>query len=109
MRRTLRTLPLLAALLAVALPAAPAAADGGSAACVVPFEIARSQPLAGLTITPGPYKVTVLDTSEMTCDEANDQLRDVLREPGSDLPDGWKIDTATRTISRSDGTDAFRV
>src|SRR5215208_6983954 len=108
MRRTLRTLPLLAAIAAVAVPAAPAAADGGSAACTVPFEIARSQSLAGMLIEPGSYRVTVVDTSEMTCDEANDQLRSVLREPGAAVPDGWKIDTPTRTIARSDGTDAFR-
>ena len=108
MRRTLRTLPLLAALLAVALPAAPAAADGGSAACTVPFEIARTQSLGDISLTPGAYKVTVLDTSEMTCDEANDQLRAVLREPGNDLPEGWKLDAGTGTISRTDGTDAFR-
>src|SRR4030095_5600740 len=85
-----------------------AAADGGSAACTVPFEIARTQSLGEISLTPGAYKVTVLDTSEMTCDEANDQLRAVLREPGNDLPEGWKLDAGTGTISRADGTDAFR-
>ena len=82
MRRTLRTLPLLAALAAVAISAAPASADGGSAACTVPVEIAHRQSLAGMVLEPGPYKVTVADTSEITCDEANAQLRSVLREPG---------------------------
>src|SRR4051812_5196011 len=109
MRRTLRTLPLLAVLTALAAPAAPAGAEGGSAACTVPFEIARSQSLAGLVLAPGPYKVTVLDTSEMTCDEANDALRSVLRAPGAELPDGWKVEAGSRTISRADGTDAFRL
>jgi cell division protease FtsH len=109
MRRTLRTLPLLALLAALGVPAAPAVAEGGSAACTVPFEIARSQPLQGLVLEPGPYKLTVLDTSEMTCDEANDALRTVLREPGAALPDGWKVDGASRTISRADGSDGFRV
>jgi cell division protease FtsH len=109
MRRTLRTLALLAALVVLAVPAAPAAADGGSAACTVPFEVARSQPLEGMYLAPGPYKITVLDTSEITCDEANDEMRAVLREPGAAIPDGWKLDTATRTISRTDGTDAFRL
>jgi len=108
MRRTLRTLPLLAALLAVAITAAPAAADGGSAACTVPFEMARTQPLGSIFLQPGPYKVTVMDTSEITCDEANDQLREVLREPGAAIPGGWKLDEGTRTLSRADGTDAFR-
>src|SRR5215217_7048620 len=108
MRRTLRTLALLATLAAVAIPAAPAAADGGAAACTLPFDIARSQSVSGVFIEPGPYKLTVLDTAEMTCGDASDELRAVLREPGAAVPDGWKIDTGTRTVSRSDGTDAFR-
>ena len=74
MRRTLRTLPLLALLVALAVCPTPASADGGSAACTVPFEIARSQPIEGMVLEPGPYKLTVLDTSQMTCDEANDAL-----------------------------------
>jgi cell division protease FtsH len=109
MRRTLRTLPLLALLAALGVSAAPAAAEGGSAACTVPFEIAHSQPLQGIVLEPGPYELNVLDTSEMTCDEANDALRTVLREPGGALPDGWKVDSASRTISRADGSDGFRV
>jgi len=109
MRRTLRTLPLLAVLLALAVQAAPAAAEGGAAACTVPFEVARSQPLESLVLESGSYKLVVRDTSELTCDEASDALRTVLREPGAALPDGWKIDTGSRTISRADGSDAFRV
>jgi cell division protease FtsH len=109
MRRTLRTLPLLALLAVLAAFATPANADGGSAACTVPFEIARSQPIEGMVLEPGPYKLTVLDTSQMTCDEANDAVRTVLREPGAALPDGWKVDEGSSTLSRADGTDAIRI
>jgi cell division protease FtsH len=110
MRRTLRSLPLLATLLALAVPAAPAsAADGGSAACTVPFEIARKQQLGEMSFERGPYKLTVLDTSELNCGDATDALRKALREPGADLPDGWKFDAASRVVSREDGSDAFRV
>jgi cell division protease FtsH len=109
MRRTLRTLPLLASLVMLAAFATPASADGGSAACTVPFEIARSQSIEGMVLEPGPYKLTVLDTSETTCDQANDALRTVLKEPGAALPDGWKLDAGSSTISRSDGTDGFRM
>ena len=108
MRRTLRTLPLLALLGAVAIPAAPAVAEGGSAACTVPFEVARSQSLEAVVLQPGPYKLTVLDTSQITCREASDAFRAVLREPGAELPEGWKVDSGSSTISRADGTDSFR-
>jgi cell division protease FtsH len=110
MRRTLRSLPLLATLFALALPAAPAlAANGGSAACTVPFEIARSQQVGEMTLQKGPYKLTVLDTSELNCKEASDALRDALREPGAELPDGLKFDAPSRVFSREDGTEAFRL
>jgi hypothetical protein len=110
MRRTLRILPVLAALVALGLPAAPAAAaEGGAAACTVPFEVARAQQLGELSLEKGRYKLTVLDTSDQTCDEANDALRDALREPGAALPDGWKFDAPSRVFSREDGTDAMRI
>ena len=60
-------------------------------------------------LEPGPYKLTVLDTSQMTCDEANDAVRAVLREPGAALPDGWKVDAPSSTITRADGTDGIRI
>jgi cell division protease FtsH len=109
MRRTLRTLPLLAFLVVLAAFTTPASADGGSAACTVPFEIARTQSIESMVLEAGPYKLTVLDTSETTCDQANDALRTVLKEPGAALPDGWKLDAGSGTISRSDGTDGFRM
>ena len=103
-------MPLLATLFALALPAAPAlAANGGSAACTVPFEIARSQQVGEMTLQKGPYKLTVLDTSELNCKEASDALRDALREPGAELPDGLKFDAPSRVFSREDGTEAFRL
>jgi cell division protease FtsH len=110
MSRTLRILPLLAALLVLALPGGSAmAAEGGSAACTVPFQIAHAQHLGEMTLPKGPYKLTVLDTAQLDCGSANDALRAALREPGAALPDGWKFDAASRVVSREDGSEAFRV
>ena len=110
MRRTLRSLSLLAALIVLALPPATgAAAPGGSASCTVPFEVARHQQLGELAFDPGPYKLTVLDTSELNCDEASDALRAALRAPGAELPDGWKFEAASHVLSREDGTNAIRI
>ena len=110
MRGTLRSLPLLV-LLALVLPASPAAAaEGGSAACLVPYEIAHTQPLGELKLEKGPYKITVLNTSDdLTCADAHDEFRRILREPGADLPDGWELDAASRVIQRENGRDQFRV
>jgi cell division protease FtsH len=109
MRGTLRSLPLLA-LMVLAFPAAPAnAAAGGSAACTVPFEIARKQQLGEASFDRGPYKLTVLDTDQLNCHDAHEALRRALREPGAELPEGWKFDMPSRVVSREDGTDAFRV
>ncbi len=110
MRRTLRSLALLAALIVLAVPpATAAAAAGGSASCTVPFEVARHQQLGELGFDPGPYKLTVLDTSELNCGEASDALRAALREPGAELPDGWKFEAASHVLSREDGSEAIRV
>jgi cell division protease FtsH len=57
----------------------------------------------------GPYKLTILDTSQLTCADARDEFRRILREPGAELPEGWKFDAPSRVISRSDDTDQFRV
>jgi cell division protease FtsH len=110
MRRTLPSLPLLAALVVLALPALPAAAaNGGSASCNIPFEVARTQQLGEMRFERGPYKLTVLDSSELDCKEASNEVRAALRETGADLPPGWTFDTASRVLRREDGSDAVRV
>src|SRR3954447_20384527 len=109
MRGALRSLPVLAALIALAAPGTASAASGGSAACTIPFEIARSQQLGELSLDRGPYKLTVMDTSEVNCGEASDAVRAALRAPGAELPEGWRIDPGTGILSRADGTDAVRV
>ena len=110
MRRTLPSLPLLVALVVLSLPAAPAvAADGGSAACNIPFEIARTQQLGEMGFKPGPYTLTLINSSDLNCTEANDSLRAALKQPGAELPDGWVFDNSTHVLRREDGSDAIRV
>jgi cell division protease FtsH len=95
---------------AVALLTAPAAlAQGGAAECTSPFQINSEQLLPGLTLPPDLYRITTLETGDLTCDEAENELRDILREAGRALPAGWKLDRASRTFSRDDGSDRFRL
>ena len=92
------------------LCAAPAAsAQGGSADCTKPFLINQKQQLDGLTLEPGDYKITTLETGSLTCDAAEDNLREILRERGDALPAGWRLRASRQTFSREDGTDRFRL
>ena len=86
-----------------------ALAQGGAAQCTAPFEVNAEQRLGGLTLGADDYRISTLETGDLTCDEAANQLRDILRAPGAALPAGWKLDAATRTLSREDGSDRFRL
>ncbi|HYN52382.1 MAG TPA: AAA family ATPase, partial [Thermoleophilaceae bacterium] len=100
----------LLCLLGALLSAAPAAlAQGGPAQCTTPFKVGSEQRLEGLTLKAGEYRITTLETGDLTCDEAENELRDILRAPGAALPAGWKLDRPSRTFSREDGSDRFRL
>ena len=83
MSRSLRTLPLLAAAL-IALAAPPfASAAGGSAVCNVPVVVSKTQQLGELEVVEGRYKLTVVDTDQIACQEAID---DRQRPPCAEAP-----------------------
>jgi cell division protease FtsH len=95
-------------LLAAALCAAPAAlAQGGPAQCTGPVQIGMAQTVGALALDEGAYNITVQDTEDLSCDQARDELREVLSTRGSDLPDGWRLEPGTRTFARDDGSDSF--
>jgi cell division protease FtsH len=102
--------PAAAAILCAAVLApAPAMAQSGAAACTTPVAVQSDQTLAGLELPRGSYRITILESGELSCSEATDQFRDILREPGGALPLGWQVDPGSRTIRREDGSEAFRV
>ena len=109
MRSTLRLTLLWAIAVFAALPAATASADGGAASCTVPVTVDRAQKVGALPIEPGPQRLTILDTSQMSCEEAVDEFQSILREPAGRLPDGWRVDADTGTFESTDGTEGFRV
>jgi cell division protease FtsH len=84
-------------------------AQGGAADCRAKFAVNADQRVQGLELSPGSYTLTTLETADLTCDAAEEQLREILREPGAALPSGWKLTRATRTFARTDGTDRFRL
>ncbi len=102
-------LSLLCAVAALGALAPAAVAEGGAATCAVPVTVNQAQQLDGLAVEPGRYTLTIRDSSELSCDEAVEEFRSILRSPGSELPEGWEVDAATRTFERSDGTRGFTI
>jgi cell division protease FtsH len=102
-------LSLVGALMALGALTPAATADGGAAACTAPVGVNRAQEVGGLSLERGPHSLTILDSSEMSCDEAIEEFRSILRAPGGELPGGWKLDPATSTFASADGSEGFRV
>jgi cell division protease FtsH len=98
-------------MLAAVLLGAPssAVAQGGSALCSGSTQVARAQTVGGLPVEPGSYEITVRETGDLTCDQAREAFRDILAEPGENLPDGWQVDLTVRSFARDDGSDAFSI
>ena len=52
---------------------------------------------ARLSFERGPYKLTVLDTDQLNCDDAQRGAPPTpCASPGAELPEGWKFDMASR-------------
>jgi cell division protease FtsH len=107
MRSTLCLTLLWIAVLAL-LPAW-ASADGGAAACTTPVTVDRAQRVGGLSVEPGPQRLTILDSAQMSCQEAVEQFQAILRAPGDQLPDGWTVDARDGSFESANGTEGFRV
>jgi cell division protease FtsH len=107
MRSTLCLTLLSIAVLAL-LPAW-ASADGGAAACTTPVTVDKPQRVGALSLEPGPQRLTILDSAQMSCQEAVEEFQTILRAPGDQLPEGWSVDPRDGSFESADGTDGFRV
>ncbi len=106
MKRTAALLCAFAALLCV-VPSA--FAQGGAAQCRQPVKLAGQARVSTLVMPAGNYRITVLETGDLTCDQARQYFREIRAAPGGTLPEGWEVDLASQTFSREDGTDSFSV
>jgi cell division protease FtsH len=105
MRRT----TLLCALAVLLCAAPPALAQGGAAQCRQTVNLTGTHRVSSLVLPKGRYRITVQETGDLTCDRARQSLREILAAPGGTVPDGWRIDAATQSFSRENGSDSFSV
>src|SRR5918992_35650 len=106
MRRATLLLLIAAVFLGVS---SSAMAQGGSAVCSGSTQVAKAQTVGGMPLEPGSYEITVRETGDLTCDQAREEFREILAEPGEDLPEGWQGDLTARSFAREDGSDAFSI
>ena len=97
----------MAAAAAVALSAAPASA-AVPATCPATFTVLHNDQIGALSVPAGPYTLTVLDPSKLSCAEAADQFRQFLEDWDGVLPTPWKLDAATATFTAGQGV-GFRI
>jgi cell division protease FtsH len=105
----MRRATLLLVLAAVLGAPSSAMAQGGAATCSGSTQVARAQTVGGMPLDPGSYEITVRETGDLTCDQAREAFRDILAEPGENLPGGWQVDLSARSFAREDGSDSFSI
>src|SRR5918999_2640878 len=103
----MRRATLLCILLSVLPAPATALGQGGAADCAGPFQVGRTQSAGGLTLEARAYDITVQETGDLTCDQAREELREILSAPGSRLPEGWRVELNAPSFAREDGSNAF--
>ncbi len=108
-RPTLLTFACALVALALAAPTAPAQNAGGSAVCTTTVPVLRDRTFGDLLLTKGSYRVTVIDTGDLSCGLAVQTLRGFVASPGAAVPEGWDVDAGRKLFIRENGNDGFRV
>jgi len=107
MGEVMRRITLLCAFGVLLCAAPPALAQGGAAQCRQTVNLSGTQRVSSLVFAKGRYRLTVEDTSDLTCADARRLFREILAEPGGILPAGWQVEAASQTFTRKDGGDSF--
>jgi hypothetical protein len=104
MRSHLRPALLLAtSLLAAAALMASATASAQPAVCPATFSVLHNDQIGSMSLPAGPYTVTVLDSTMLSCAEASDLFRQFLEDWDGRLPRPWVANASTRTFTRGSG------
>ncbi|HEX2411218.1 MAG TPA: hypothetical protein VHJ39_08630 [Solirubrobacteraceae bacterium] len=107
----MRLLPALlatAVLTAVAAVSAVPASAAAPVACPATFTVLHDDRIGALSVPAGPYTLTVLDASRLSCAEAADRFRQSLEDWDGNLPAPWRLDAATATFTAGPGV-GFRI
>src|SRR5215210_8455749 len=103
--RALLLAPALIAALVVGLALSSSApAQGGSLRCPATFQVLHNDRIGKLDLPAGPYTITVLNRSRLSCAGASDLFRQFLEDWDGRLPRPWRLNVATATFTRGPGS-----
>ena len=90
--------------------AAPAWGQATALTCPATFEVLHDDSIGALDLAAGPYTITLLDDSQLSCAEASDLFRQFLEDWQGPLPGEWVLDSSTATFTDGpESTKGFRV
>ena len=110
----MRLLPALLAAAAIAVTTAAVGISAVPASAAVPttcpstFSVLHDDHIGSLQIPAGPYTVTVLDQSRLSCAEASDRFRQFLEDWDGVLPAPWTVNASTATFTAGQAV-GFRI
>jgi hypothetical protein len=77
-------------------------------ACPATFSVLHDDAIGSLSVPAGPYQLTILDPSKLSCAQASDLFRQFLEDWDGVLPSPWRLDAATATFTGRSGA-GFRI
>jgi hypothetical protein len=106
-----RSALLLAAVVAGLLVGAPGASAQGQSQVTCPgsFEVLNDDRIGRLSLTAGPYTITLVNATALTCADASELFRQFLEDWDGRLPGGWRVDPAAALFTRGLTGEGFRV
>jgi hypothetical protein len=83
----------------------PARAEAAPRTCPFTFQVLHDDRIGPLRLPAGPYRITVLNSSRLSCASATDLFRQFLEDFDGRLPRPWTLTAATATFRRGRGSD----
>jgi hypothetical protein len=110
MRARIASILIVALALSVLALAVPGASQAAPLRCPGTFQVLHNDHIGRMSLPAGPYVITVLESSQLSCEQASDLFRQFLEDFDGRLPRPWVANNTTRTFTRGSGsTTGFRV
>jgi hypothetical protein len=107
--RLVLALTVLVACVALTAPASASAQAGSAATCPSTFDVLHNDKIDGLSLPQGPYTITLLNSSTLSCAAAVDLFRQFLEDFDGKLTRPWNLTVSTRTFRRGSSSVGFTV
>jgi hypothetical protein len=85
---------------ACASASSASAQTSGAATCPGTFNVLHNDSVGALYLPAGPYVITVLNASTLSCSDASELFREFLEDYNGRLAGGWRVDPSTATFTR---------